>query len=102
LLAGLLICSDTADNIVYTLANKWYGKTIDLFSPFDRAFRRIAGRRNIYGFMFIIGFSFGYPFQTFAIVALWATLTASIHSFRLFRYGRMMKRAVSKQAGGIS
>jgi phosphatidylglycerophosphate synthase len=92
LLAGLLICSDTADNIVYTLANKWYGKTIDLFSPFDRAFRRIAGRRNIYGFMFIIGFSFGYPFQTFAIVALWAALTASIHSFRLFRYGRMMKR----------
>jgi phosphatidylglycerophosphate synthase len=102
LLAGLLICSDTADNIVYTLANKWYGKTIDLFSPFDRAFRRIAGRRNIYGFMFIIGFSFGYPFQTFAIVSLWAALTASIHSFRLFRYGRMMKRAVSKQAGGIS
>ncbi len=102
LLAGLLISSDTADNIVYTLANKWYGKTIDLFSPFDRAFRRIAGRRNIYGFMFIIGFSFGYPFQTFAIVALWAALTASIHGFRLYRYGRMMKRAVSHQAGGIS
>lgn len=102
LLAGLLISSDTTDNIVYTLANKWYGKTIDLFSPFDRAFRRIAGRRNIYGFMFIIGFSFGYPFQTFAIVALWAALTASIHGFRLFQYGRIMKRAVSQQAGGIS
>lgn len=102
LLAGLLICSDTADNIVYTLANKWYGKTIDLFSPFDRAFRRIAGRRNIYGFMFIIGFSFGYPFQTFAIVAIWAALTASIHGLRLFQYGRAMKRAASKQAEGIS
>ena len=92
LLAGLLISSDTTDNVVYALANKWYGMTVDFFSPFDRAFRRIAGRRNIYGFMFIIGFSFGYPFQTFAIVALWAALTASIHSFRLFRYGRMMKR----------
>jgi hypothetical protein len=98
----LLICSDTTDNIIYTLSNKWYGKTVDFFSPFDRAFRRIAGRRNIYGFMFIIGFSFGYPFQTFAIVAIWAALTASIHGLRLFQYGRAMKRAVSKQAEGIS
>ena len=56
LLAGLLIISDTADNIFYALAGKWYGKSIDLFSPFDVAFRCIAGRRNIYGFMFIIGF----------------------------------------------
>jgi hypothetical protein len=52
--------------------------------------------------MFIIGFSFGYPFQTFAIVAIWAALTASIHGLRLFQYGRAMKRAVSKQAEGIS
>lgn len=102
LLAGLLISSDTTDNVVYALANKWYGKTVDFFSPFDRAFRRIGGRRNIYGFMFIIGFSFGYPFQTFAIVALWAALTVSIHGLRLFQYGRTMKRAVSQQAEGIS
>jgi phosphatidylglycerophosphate synthase len=102
LLAGLLICSDTTDNIIYTLTNKWYGKTVDFFSPFDRAFRRIAGRRNIYGFMFIIGFSFGYPYQTFAIVAVWAALTAAIHSLRTFQYGRRMKRAVSLQAEEIS
>lgn len=101
-LAGLLISSDTTDNVVYALANKWYGKTVDFFSPFDRAFRRIAGRRNIYGFMFIIGFSFGYPYQTFAIVAVWAALTAAIHSLRMFQYGRTMKRAVSQQAEGIS
>ncbi len=102
LLAGLLICSDTTDNIIYALSDKWYGKTVDFFSPFDRAFRRIAGRRNIYGFMFIIGFSFGYPFQTFAIVAIWAALTASVHGLRLFQYGRKMKRAVRQQAEGIS
>ncbi len=98
LLAGLLICSDTTDSIIYTLTNRWYGKTVDFFSSFDRAFRRIAGRRNIYVFMFIIGFSFGYPYQTFAIVAVWAALTATIHSLRTFQYGRRMKRAVSPQA----
>jgi len=102
LLAGLLIFSDTADNILYTLASKWYGKTIDFFSPFDRAFRRIAGRRNIYVFIFIIGFSLGFPFETFAVVAAWAAVTASIHGYRLFQFGRGLKRKLSEQAEGIS
>jgi phosphatidylglycerophosphate synthase len=93
--AGLLIFSDTADNIFYTLAVKWFGKTIDLFSPFDATFRRIAGRRNIYSFIFIIGFLLGYPFETLALVAVWATLTASIHGIRLVQYGRMMKKIVN-------
>jgi phosphatidylglycerophosphate synthase len=91
LLTGLLISSDMADNILYTLASKWYGKTIDFFSDFDRAFRRIAGRRNIYIFMFIIGFSIGYPLQTVAIIAIWAAITATVHGFRFLQYGRAEK-----------
>lgn len=91
LLAGLLVLSDTLDNIWYTLADKWYGKSIDLFSRFDAAFRRIAGRRNIYGFMFIIGFSLGYPLKTFFVAAGWAAVTATVHAFRLIRYGKSVK-----------
>jgi 1L-myo-inositol 1-phosphate cytidylyltransferase / CDP-L-myo-inositol myo-inositolphosphotransferase len=101
-LAGLLILSDTADNIFYTLAGKWHGKSIDLFSPFDGAFRRIAGRRNIYGIMFIIGFSLGYPVHTFALAAVWAALTAGIHGSRLIQYGRMMKGTLGRQPEGTS
>jgi phosphatidylglycerophosphate synthase len=101
-LASLLICSDTSDNILYTLASKWYGRSIDLFSCFDRAFRRIAGRRNIYGAMFIVGFSLGYPLYTFAIAAVWAGVTAAIHGCRVFQFGRGAKRRLSQQAGGIS
>jgi len=99
--AGLLIFSDTAENVFYALAAKWYGKSIDLFSPFDAAFRRIAGRRNIYSFIFIIGFSLGYSFETFALVAVWAALTASIHAVRLVQYGRMIKNKIRQQAGAI-
>lgn len=88
LLAALLIVADTTDNVWYTLAGKWHGKSIDLFSPGDALFRKIAGRRNIYGGMFIVGFLLGYPMQTFAIAALWAATTAFVHGVRLFQYGR--------------
>ncbi len=94
LLAGLLILSDTADNVFYTLAQKWFGKSIDLFSPFDARFRRIAGRRNIYIFMFIIGFSLGFPVHTLGIAAAWAALTAAAHGMRLYQHRRQGDMAV--------
>jgi phosphatidylglycerophosphate synthase len=98
LLAGLLILSDTADNIFYTLAGKWHGKSIDLFTPFDSAFRRIAGRRNIYGAMFIIGFFLGYPLHTFAAASLWAAVTAFVHGLRLFQFGGDVKKRTRASA----
>jgi phosphatidylglycerophosphate synthase len=91
LLAAVLVLADTADNVFYTLAGKWHGKSIDLFSPFDRNFRLIAGRRNIYGAMFMIGFSLGYPLQTFITVTIWALATAMIHGIRLRQYSRSLK-----------
>jgi 1L-myo-inositol 1-phosphate cytidylyltransferase / CDP-L-myo-inositol myo-inositolphosphotransferase len=90
--AAVLVFADTADNIFYTLAGKWHGKSIDLFSPFDGNFRRIAGRRSIYGALFILGFSLGYPLQTFVTVTLWALVTATIHGVRLHRYGQLLKK----------
>ena len=81
----IMIISDTIDNIAYTLSNKWLKKNLDLLSPFDMAFRKIAGRRNIYSFMFMIGFSLGYYFQTFIIASIWAAVTAIIHTVRLIQ-----------------
>jgi 1L-myo-inositol 1-phosphate cytidylyltransferase / CDP-L-myo-inositol myo-inositolphosphotransferase len=91
-LAAVLVLADTTDNVFYTLAGKWYGKSIDLFSRFDRNFRRFAGRRSIYGAMFIIGFSLGYPFLTFVIVTLWALVTVSIHGVRLHQHGQTLRK----------
>jgi ABC-type uncharacterized transport system permease subunit len=34
----------------------------------------------------------GYVFQTFVIVTLWALITATIHGFRLRRYGENLER----------
>jgi phosphatidylglycerophosphate synthase len=95
-LAALLILADTADNLFYTLSGRWYGKSIDLFSPFDGAFRRIAGRRNIYGFMFIVGFALGFHLTTFAAVAAWGMVTAGIHGWRLMQYGRSRRNVLGQ------
>ncbi len=81
----ILILSDTVDNIVYTLSDLLLKKNLDLLSPFDMAFRKIAGRRNIYCFMFMIGFSLGYYTQTFIAASFWGFITALIHSIRLFQ-----------------
>lgn len=89
--AAVLVLADTADNVFYTLAGKWHGRSIDFFSRFDENFRRIAGRRCIYGTLFIIGFSLGYPFPTFVITTLWAVVTATIHGVRLHHYGQTVK-----------
>lgn len=100
LLAGLLILSDTADNIFYTLGLKWFGQSIDLFSPFDGRFRRFAGRRNIYMLMFIIGFSMGYPVFTLGLASVWAAVTAAIHAIRLSQHRRKSRAAIIAYTGG--
>lgn len=91
-LAALMVAADTADNLFYTLSGAWYGKSIDLFSSFDGRFRRIAGRRNIYCSLFIIGFALGFPLQTFAAASFWAAITATVHGVRLRQYGRERKK----------
>jgi len=82
----LLAVSDVLDNILYTLAEHWYGKSLDLLSSFDSAFRKIAGRRNIYAFIFLVGFLMGYPARTFCVASGWGAITAIIHSVRLLKY----------------
>jgi len=96
-IATLMVVSDTADNIFNTLALKWFGKPIDLFSSFDAGFRRIAGRRNIYTFMFLIGFLMGFPLTTFAASAVWSAVTAGIHGIRLSQFCRRCKSSTGYQ-----
>ncbi|RLB09954.1 MAG: hypothetical protein DRG27_03855 [Deltaproteobacteria bacterium] len=90
-LSGIMVLCDTLDNIIYTLSMKWFNKNLDLFSPFDMRFRKIAGRRNIYCFMFMIGFSLGYYLQTFIATSIWAFITVVVHTIRLIQYNRKLR-----------
>jgi phosphatidylglycerophosphate synthase len=80
---GALMASDLLDNLLYYAGHVWFGKQLDELGPFDRSFRLIAGRRNIYAWMWLFGFWAGLPAQVFAAALAWAIVTVGVHGIRL-------------------
>jgi phosphatidylglycerophosphate synthase len=80
---GGLIACDFLDNMVYYLGQVFFGKQLDELGRFDRQFRLIGGRRNIYAWMFLIGFWSGFPVAAFLAAGLWAMVTLGVHGVRL-------------------
>jgi len=80
---GGLMVSDLLDNLLYYAGHVCFGKQLDELGPFDRSFRLIAGRRNIYAWMFFFGFWAGLPSQIFVAALLWAIVTVGVHGARL-------------------
>lgn len=85
---GGLMLSDLSDNMLYYLGQVFFGKQLDELAPFDRGFRLIAGRRNIYTWMFRCGFLAGFPGQTFVLTLVWALVTIGVHGVRLVYHAR--------------
>jgi len=82
--AGLvLVACDLADSLLYLVVQKRTGKMLDELTPFDRRFRAIAGRRNVYVMIFVAGFFAGDPATSFLVAVAWATTTVAIHALRV-------------------
>lgn len=79
---GLMAC-DFFDNILYYLGQVYLGKQLDELGQFDRRFRLIGGRRNIYAWIFLVGFWVNVPVVALLMAAVWAALTMCIHACRL-------------------
>jgi phosphatidylglycerophosphate synthase len=58
------------------------GRSLDDFSPFDRLVRTVAGRRNIYTWLFTFCLLIGRPATGFILLCLWGMASAVIHIFR--------------------
>jgi len=58
------------------------GRLLDDLTPFDRAFRLIAARRNVYVWILACGFLLNAFPQSYAIICGWATVSAAIHLVR--------------------
>jgi phosphatidylglycerophosphate synthase len=91
-MGGGLMAGDLLDKLLYMTGHLRLGKQLDELGPFDRRFRLIAGRRNIYLWMFILGFWGDLPLQALTVACVWALGTASVHSVRLAYH--LMRRQI--------
>lgn len=91
-MGGGLMAGDLLDKLLYMTGHLRLGKQLDELGPFDRRFRLIAGRRNIYLWVFILGFWGGLPLQALTVACVWALGTASVHSVRLAYH--LMRRQI--------
>ena len=79
---ALLIGSHLLDEFAKRRAKMAKGRLLDDVTPFDRAFRLIAARRNVYVWMLACGFLLDAVPQTYAVICVWAAFSAAIHLLR--------------------
>jgi phosphatidylglycerophosphate synthase len=58
------------------------GRLLDDVAPFDRAFRLIAARRNVYVWILACGFLLDAVPQSYAVMCGWAAFSAAVHLVR--------------------
>jgi phosphatidylglycerophosphate synthase len=58
------------------------GRLLDDVAPFDRAFRLIAARRNVYVWILACGFLLDAFPQSYAVICGWAAFSATVHLAR--------------------
>ena len=70
------------DEFVERGAKMEKGRLLDDVAPFDRAFRLIAARRNVYVWILAGGFLLGAFPQSYAVICGWAAVSAAVHLVR--------------------
>jgi len=58
------------------------GKSLDAYSRFDKIFRRIAGRRNLYNIHIFVAVILGVPFYCLVSILFHAAITATVYASR--------------------
>jgi phosphatidylglycerophosphate synthase len=79
---ALLIGSHLLDEFVKRRARMATGRLLDDLTPFDRTFRLIAARRNVYVWVLAIGFLLNALPQSYVTICGWAAFSAAVHLMR--------------------
>jgi phosphatidylglycerophosphate synthase len=79
---ALLIGSHVLDGFGKRRAKVATGRLLDDVAPFDRVFRLIAARRNVYVWVLAVGFLLGAFPKSYAMISAWAAVTAAVHLMR--------------------
>jgi 1L-myo-inositol 1-phosphate cytidylyltransferase / CDP-L-myo-inositol myo-inositolphosphotransferase len=78
----IFFACDSLERIAKWSVKRRVGRSIDDVSRFDRLVRYVAGRRNIYTWLFTFCLLTGAPATGFILLCLWGMATAAIHIFR--------------------
>src|SRR5947208_3352827 len=79
---ALLVASHLLDEFAKRRVKMAKGRLLDDITPFDRAFRLIAARRNVYVWILTCGFLLGIFLQNYAFICGWAAFSAAVHLVR--------------------
>src|SRR5213596_986555 len=78
----LLVGSHLLDEFAKRRVKIVKGRLLDDVAPFDRAFRLIAARRNVYVWILACGFLLHAFPQSYAVICGWAAVSAAVHLVR--------------------
>lgn len=78
----LLFTADLLGRLAKRSVKQRLHRNLDDVSAFDRVVRYVAGRRNIYVWIFAIGLLLHHAASAFAGLCAWAALSAAIHAIR--------------------
>jgi phosphatidylglycerophosphate synthase len=79
---ALLVGSRLLHEFAKRRATMAKGRLLDDVAPFDRAFRLIAARRNVYVWILACGFLLDAFPQSYAVICGWAAFSAAVHLAR--------------------
>ena len=79
---GLIVGSELVDLLAKLVAHQRLNCALDDYAPFDRAFRLIAARRDVYLWTIAVGLLFGAAAQAYAFCAWWGVFRSVVHVVR--------------------
>jgi len=80
---GLLIGAEVLNALARASIVRYYGKSISELASFDRIFRLVGGRRNIYVWILALGLILGTVTGAFKLIAWWEAVTAAVQLARV-------------------
>jgi len=78
----VFVGADAVERLARRLAALRLGRKLDDASRFDRMMRYLAGRRNIYTWLFAFSLLIGMPAAGFVLLCCWGIVSSAIHLFR--------------------
>jgi len=70
----------------YDTFSRTMGTSLDIYGDFEKTFRRIAGRRNLYNIHILIGVLLGVPLYSLISITVHSGLTAIIYAWRTAKH----------------